>query len=687
MHRLLKLLLLSFFIFLLIVPDEAFAQNRRLERAERAFELRQYDEAVDLYRRAYNRIRRRDRTEATRLIFQIALCYRYTNNHRMAEGWFNRAVRGNYPDPIAILYLADAMMFNGKYEEARAQYLRYSEKAPDDWRGPRGVASVDLALQLKEEPEEYEVEFIRLFSSRADDLTPAFTDHRGRSMIYASSRDDALGRDTDPWTGNKHTSFFITFQDRTGAWSRPSLLDEGPINTEFNEGAPSVNRSATEMFFTRCVRAEDVDMGCRIYRATREGPNWINPQVIPLTEDSLVTVGHPAISPDDLTLYFVSDMPGSIGTKDIWVVRRNSPNGDFGPPENLGETINTKGNEMFPYVHEDGSLYFASDGHPGMGGLDIFRSTLTPDGWTEPVNAGVPINSSADDFGIIFKPGLEQGFFTSNRGRTGAYDIFSFYLAPVVFNISGVVLDDSTKTVVQGATVQLVGSDGTLEQMETDRDGQFLFDETIVKGNTNFDILVNKSGYFSGRDAVSTMGLERSREFDLEIAIAPIPITAVELPEILYEFDSWALQPQFKDSLNGLILIMQENPNIVIELASHTDSRGTHEYNDTLSFRRARAVVDYLMDQGIESARLEAVGYGKRRPRVVDRDIVRDGFLFEAGTVLTEEFIASLPDEEHQDVAHQLNRRTEFRVIREDYEPPDREEEPGTQPSTEPRRQ
>ncbi len=672
-----KLFFISLILLLFVFPDDLFAQNRRLERAERAFELRQYDEAVDLYRRAYNRVRRRDRREATRLIFQIALCHKYTNNHRMAEAWFNRAVRSNYPDPVAILYLADAMMNNGKYDDALEQYKKYAEKVPDDWRGPRGIASVELARKLKEEPNEYDVEAIRLFNSRYDDFTPAFADHRATSLIFASSRDDALGRENDPWTGNKHSSFFITFQDRAGDWGRPRLLDEGPINTEYNEGAPSVNASATEMFFTRCVRAEDVDMGCRIYKATRDGANWTNPQVVPLTTDSLVTVGHPAISPDELTLYFASDMAGSIGEMDIWVVRRNSPGGEFGQPENLGEPINTKGTEMFPYVHEDGSLYFASDGHPGMGGLDIFRTSLTPDGWTEPENLGTPINSAADDFGIVFKPGLEQGFFSSNRGRTGSYDIHSFYLAPVLFSISGTVYDDSTQTTLRGAVVQLLGSDGSLIQTETDRDGSYMFDEQQVRENTSYEILVNMTGYFSGRAQESTVGLDRSRDFEVDVSIAPIPVTAIALPEILYEFDSWELQTQFKDSLNGLVQTMRDNPNIVIELASHTDSRGTHEYNDTLSQHRAQAVVNYLVEQGIEKERLEAVGYGKRKPRLIETTIERDGYVFEAGTELTEQYIDSLTDEDQQELAHQLNRRTEFRVTREDYEPPGPPEEQG----------
>lgn len=669
MKHIIKVITIITFIVVCLIPEELSAQNRRLERADKAFELKHYSEAIELYQRAYRRVRRRDRVEAARVIYQIALCHKYTNNHRAAEAWFNRAVRSNYPDPAARLYLANAMMNNAKYEEAREVYEKYIELQPDDWRGHKGLASVEHALYLMENPEDYQVEAIRLFNSRGDDYTPAFGDHRASTLIFASSREEAIGRDEDPWTGNKHTSFFVSFLDRAGNWSRPSLLDEGPVNTEYNEGAPSVNANATEMYFTRCTRGADSDTGCRIFMATRDGANWVNPKEIKLTEDSLVTVGHPAISPDGLSLYFVSDMEGGIGEMDIWVARRDTPNGEFGPPENLGEPVNTEGNEMFPYMREDGTLYFASDGHPGLGGLDIFMTTLTSDGWSEPENLRPPINSPADDFGIVFKPGRESGFFSSNRGRAATYDIYSFHLPPVEFMISGVVLDDSTQFSVPGASIQLVGSDGTLRQTESDQDGKYVFEPELLRENVNYEILVNKSGYFSSRAQQSTYGFDRSQQFVVDLAIAPIPRTAIELPEILYEFDSWVLQPQFKDSLNGLVQTMFDNPNIVIELASHTDSRGTHVYNDTLSQRRAQAVVDFLVNEGIERDRLEAAGYGKRQPRYIENTIERNGYVFEGGTTLTEEYIQNLTDEEHQETAHQMNRRTEFRVIREDFKP------------------
>jgi len=262
----------------------------------------------------------------------------------------------------------------------------------------------------------------------------------------------------------------------------------------------------------------------------------------------------------------------------------------------------------------------------------------------------------------------------AGQGRAAVYDIHSFHLPPVEFMISGVVTDDSTNVVVPGAIVQLVGTDGSLKQVETDQDGKYEFDPSMLRENVTYEILVNKSGYFSARAQENTIGYERSQHFIIDLAIAPIPQTAIELPEILYDFDSWVLRPEFQDSLNGLVQTMFDNPNIVVELASHTDSRGAHEYNDTLSQRRAQAVVDFLVEQGIARERLEAMGYGKRQPRLIERDIERDGFFFEEGTELTEEFINSLPDEDHQEAAHQMNRRTEFRVLSEDYEPPPSEE-------------
>ncbi|MBW6498910.1 MAG: OmpA family protein [Bacteroidales bacterium] len=664
-----KIYLLFFFVFFVAFIPDAEAQERRVERADQAFEQHQYSDAVNLYRRAYNRVRRKDRQEAGRISFKTGVAYLRMNDPRRAEMQFKRAIRMRYQEPEVYLLLAESLVSNEKFDEAAANYYRFMEMAPDDWRGPLGLKNIELSQELAANLTPYEVEAVRVFNSRQDDFTAAWGDHRASILIFASNRDDAIGKDTDPWFGQKHTSLFVSYEDRAGSWSTPALLDEGPINTEYNEGAPATNISGTELFFTRCLRSPDVELGCRIFLSQRQGANWGEPREVNLTNDSLVTVGHPAISPDGLTLYFVSDMPGGMGGKDIWYARRRAPGDEFGPPQNIGEPINTPGNEMFPYAHEDGSLYFSSDGHPGMGGLDIFHSERIPDGWTMPENMGAPINSPMDDFGMLFKPGLKQGFFSSNRRGTRGYDIHSFYLAPVEFTISGTVIDDSTKAVLRGVTIQLVGSDGTLVQVETNAEGQYRFEKNILREQTSYELLANKSKYFSARAQQSTVEFNRSRDFVVDFSLEALPVTPIALPEILYDFGRWELLPQYRDSLNGLVQTLNDNPQLVIELASHTDNRGTEEANDTLSQRRAQSVVDYLIEQGINPARLVARGYGERMPRTLNRTITRDGTTFRAGVTLTEAYINRLTTERMREAAHALNRRTEFRILSDDFEP------------------
>lgn len=670
MRKLLFLIFSFSFVCMFSLP-EVVAQNRRLERADAAFEMRKYNEALDLYRRAYNRVNRKNRAEGTRILFQQGMCYRYLNEPRRAETFFRRAIRGNYRDPIVHFYFAEALLMNEKYDDALAQFVLFKEKAPDDWRGPWGIATVNASRQLLENPGLYQINLERNFNSRGNDFTPTFADHRNSILIFASSRDGALGSKKDPWTGQPFTSLFVSYLDRRGDWSSPVLLDEGPINTEFNEGAPSVNVSGTEMFFTRCHAAPNVDLGCRIFRSERRGAEWGEPREVALVSDSTVSVGHPAISHDDMRLYFVSDMPGGMGGKDIWVAERERPGGDFKAPRNLGAPINTPGDEMFPHIRDDGTLYFASNGHPGLGGLDIFFAQPAGNSWSQPENMGIPINSSGDDFGITFRRGENSGFFTSSRNERGARGdaIFSFFLAPVEFTLQGTVRDDSTKQVIANVQIQLIGSDGTFAQTETSAEGKYFFDKDLIRKDTRYDILVSKEKYFNARGQETTLGIVRSRDFVFDFYLEPIPDRPIELPEILYEFARWELLPQYKDSLNGLIRTLEDNPDIIVELASHTDSRGTHEVNDTLSQRRAQTVVNYLIEKGIAPERLVAVGYGKRVPRTITQTLVRDGFTFPAGTVLTEAYINSLPTEQQRDVAHQLNRRTEFRVLGDDYVP------------------
>ena len=483
-----------------------------------------------------------------------------------------------------------------------------------------------------------------------------------------------MGKKTDEWTDMNFSDLFTSRIDRKGEWSEPVLLDnveERGVNTEANEGAGIMNSRYSTLYFTRCPNEEKTINGCQIYTSDRTGRVWSEPQMVKLSNDSSEAFGHPAISESELILYFSSDREGGFGGHDIWVAFRDSKQDEFGRPFNLGPTINTPGNEMFPYLRSDTVLYFASDAHPGMGGLDIFITTTDSAGdWSTPVNVKPPINSEFNDFGIIFHPEAEKGFFSSDRrGRKGMEDIYSFIVPPVEFTITGVVTDEMTLQYVMDANVALIGSDGTSVSTRTTEAGVYNFGKSQVLQNVTYELEVHKPDYFNSRATITTVGHEAGKDFEQDFLLKPIPEEPIVLPEILYDLAKWNLKPQYEDSLQGLITTLDENPRLVIELASHTDARDTYERNDILSQKRAQSVVDYLILRGIDAERLVAKGYGERVPRKVLKDMTRSGYTFKEGDELTEEYIAALPSVEIQEAAHQLNRRTDFSVLRKDYVP------------------
>ena len=383
------------------------------------------------------------------------------------------------------------------------------------------------------------------------------------------------------------------------------------------------------------------------------------------------TIGQPTISENELIIYFSADRKGGMGGKDIWVAYRDSKSDGFRRPLNLGDVVNTPGDEMFPFLRNDTTLYFASDGHGGMGGLDVFVTTIDTAGeWGVPQNLKFPMNSSQDDFGIAFHPTEEFGYISSNRsGTRGEEDIWYFIEPSLEFTLSGTIKDDRTLLLVENASVKLVGSSGLSVTTITNQDGFYSFGKSQMETNTTYDIIVTKPNYFNNRGTITTVGVEFSKDFEKDFLLEPIPAEPVVLPEILYDLAKWDLKPQYQDSLQGLIQTLRDNPNLVIELAAHTDTRDTDERNDILSQRRAQSVVDYLIIRGIEPQRLVAKGYGEHVPRTLKKDIMRDGYLFTEGTTLDDDFINSLASNSEKEAAHQLNRRTEFRVLRKDYVP------------------
>ncbi len=649
----LAVLFLGLFFF-----SDLYGQSRRIERAERAYDAGEYYEAIDLYRDAYSAVS--DRDMRAEIVFLIAKCYMKVSDIRQTENWFRRAVTLNIDNPEVYWYYGEALKMNEKYEEAIEQFNIFSELVPDDPRGETGIESSRLAMQWMENPTPYEITEVNFFNSRESDYSPAFANEDYSLVYFTSSRKDK-GNSRHGATGEYFANIYESRKDRQGRWSTPSVLDN--INSEFEEGTPSLNQGYTVMYFTSCKAVRRRNNGCQIYKATRRGDSWGSPEVIDLAPDTLVAA-HPAISPDELTLYFVSDMPGGIGRKDLWKVTRSSITSPWGTPVNLGPEINTAGDEVFPYVHPDGTLYFSSNGHPGMGGLDIFRAARREDGGWFVQNMGYPVNSPADDFGIVFEKDIERGFFSSNRGRRSTDNIFSFYLPPLVFNVEGLVKDIDTEDILPGSSVKMVGSDGTITEVNTGEKGDFRF---MLRPNVDYVFLASKDGYLTNKRGLTTRGVESSRDFSVTIDIQSFE-KPIELPNIFYDFARWDLRPESLVALDELVETLNDNPHVTIELASHTDSRGGAAFNMELSQKRAQSVVDYLIDNGISPDRLVPAGYGKSRPRTVDERQASVYPFLPPGTVLTEDFIESLPTEEQVETAHQINRRTEFEVLSTDYE-------------------
>lgn len=668
-----KILILCFLG--LLFGLSAFGQRRNPARlADEAFERKQYSIAADRYRKAYNKVKRNS-DERDRITYRMAESYRLTGNYRRAEATYRRLLRAEMDErePQILLNYAELLKINGKYEEAIEYYNLYSERVPDDPRGPKGAETAAMIEEWLDNPSKYEITELKKINSRESDFAATFSSSNYREIIFTSTRESAPGKEIDGWTNQNFSALFTARLDSKDEWSTPVLLDDQDIvNTKANEGAPFVNSKFSTLYFTRCENNELRESGCQIYTSSRTGRNWGQPRLVEIKGvDTLDIIGHPTLSENELIIYFSADRRGGFGGKDIWVAMRESTSQPFNRPLNIGPVVNTIGDEVFPFLRNDTTLFFASDGHGGMGGLDIFVSTIDTGGnWGTPRNLKSPINSTGDDFAIVFHPDEEYGFFSSNRGNVRGIDnIFYFIEPPVLFTLGGTVKNEKTLQFVEDASVKLVGSDGMTVSTRTNDQGYYLFGASQLKKNTTYEIIVDKDNYFTQTAIETTVGVEFSRDFTKDFMLEPIPEEPIPLPDILYELARWELQPQYEDSLQGLIETLQKNPTIIIELGSHTDNRDTEERNDILSQRRAQSVVDYLIIRGIDPRRLVARGYGERVPRKLDEDYQANGTLFEAGTVLTPGFIDSLSTVEHREIAHQLNRRTEFKVLSKDFVP------------------
>ncbi len=642
---------------LILMSTLAYSQLSVYERANEVYESGQYFKAVDMLRNAYQKVV--DNEVKDEIIFKVAECYRHTSQPLKAELWYGRLTDGDFPNPMVFLYYADALKMNQKFEEAIEQYKEYQKLVPDDERAENGIKSSEMAKKWLENPNGYNVVEMKFFNSTKSDYSTAYAKAEYDEIYFTSNREEATGDDIHGGTGASFSDIFSSKRDRKGHWSTPKPLGEN-VNTEFEEGASCLSTDYTKLYFTRCEVQKREKLGCKIFVSQREGEAWSKAEALTLVPDSLVAA-HPAIADNGATLYFVSDMEGGFGGMDIWKVMKEGE--EWGTPVNMGGEINTKGDEMFPFMHPDGTFYFSSNAHLGMGGLDVFKAVYQDDGSWEIENMRYPINSSYDDFGIIFEGEKERGFFSSNRERDD--DIYSFVLPPLKFSVEGVVKNEKTDEPLEEATVKLVGSDGMTLSSTTGEDGNFKF---MLRPNTDYVFVASKKGFLTGKGKETTKGLDESKTFFQEIRLNSIK-EPIELPNIFYDFAKWDLRPESMVALDKLVETLNDNPKVVIELRSHTDSRGSHASNVELSTKRAQSVVNYLIEKGIEPARLRAKGYAATEPKTVDAKLAAKHAFLNEGDVLTPEFIENLPTEEQQETAHQINRRTEFQVIATDYEP------------------
>ncbi len=671
--KLLKLISLSVLLFTFGMVE---AQKNYKKEADVAFAGEKYFKCIDMYKKAYTKERKA--AIKAEILFKIGEAYRLSDQCGQAEVWYDKATKAQYPDPIAILHIANCKKSAGKYDEAIVFYNKYKAANPSDTRGEEGVKACEQAQKWKEKPTRFEVTHMPVINSEQYDFSPAFSDKKSQEIYFTSTRPGSTGALPSDVTGQSFADLYVTKRDKNGKWSEPTLLGI-EVNSEFEEGASAINSKANQLFFTRCKFDKVGKFGCQIMTAKRAGQKWSEAELIPIAADSFA-VGHPTVSPDDNTLVFASDMPGGFGGKDLWYVVVDKKAKGWSQPINLGSKINTPGDEMFPFIKDDGTLYFSSNGHPGMGGLDIFSAKKLGDNqWGEVENLQSPINSNANDFAIIFEGNENKGFFTSNReGGKGADDIWEFYIVPLRFALKGTVRDIETKKLLADAVIKLVGTDGSSAEVKTNSEGEFEFEkngnEDYIKENTSYSLVVSKSKYLNAKGKETTIGHAESKIFVHEYELQPI-IKPIVLPEIVYPYNEFYLTDQAKDSLNFLYNVMIDNPNIVIELRANTDSRGKDAYNNKLSQKRAESAVNYLIERGIEPDRMKPKGYGKQSPRTLDRDF---GPELKKGTVLTEAFINALKkNKELFEQAHQLNRRTEFSILSTDYvskRPPVQEE-------------
>lgn len=657
--KVMKKTLLFFMILWLVTSCGA---DLNLRRGEKYLALGEYYDAANEFRQAYQKTPAKERTKRGQIARKMAMCYdKSLQSARALAAWRN-AIRYQQADTADRLAFAQTLMKNGNYREAEEQFQLVLDSLPHDKLARDGLFAARKAPDIKQLGSRYTVKRMEVFNSRRADYCPMLFGDDYDQLYFTSTRNEVQGDELSGITGTKPGDIFYSQKDDKGKWSKPEDVSGG-VNTAYDEGACCFSADGREMFLTQCVTDPSYPRYAQIVKSNRSDAAWSKATEVKLTGDTLSSYAHPAISPDGEWLYFTSDMPGGKGGLDIWRVRI-TPAG-YGGVENLGEPVNTPGDEAFPTFRPNGDLYFSSNGHPGLGGLDIFIAKVGKDGRYHLSHPGYPLNSQGDDFGMTFEGPYNRGFFSSNRGDARGWDhIYSFVNPEIMQTVKGWVYEMDGYE-LPAAQVYVIGDDGTNEKMSVHSDGSFT---KVLDPGVSYLFLATCKGYLNHQEQVKALvNPKESRDTTLQFALANISAPTL-IDNIFYDFDKATLRDSSKTALDKLVALLNENPHVTIELSAHCDYKGSAEYNKRLSQRRAEAVVAYLIAHGIAADRLTPVGYGKERPKKIKKKVTEKYKWLKEGDVLTEDFIKALKDKKKEEICNQLNRRTEFSVLRTTYD-------------------
>ncbi|RXQ88119.1 hypothetical protein EO244_15375 [Ancylomarina salipaludis] len=653
-------------------------------KGDAMFDKGQYHKAQSYFDKAYNKSK--DHDFRSDVAYKAGLCFEQINIPRKATSWYKKAVRRRDSFPEALVHLAQVEIKTGDIEDAQETFDIYRDYVPENSRGDeeRLLGVFDRIKEWKENPQAYKIRPMDELNTRSSEFAPMYFGGDTNMIVFTSTRKGGLGIRQDGVTGDRYSNLFRSeytneikrdVKNKRGrvvdvktvlkdefAWQRPVSVGDS-INSVLNDGAACIVPETNVMYFTSSRNPDEKDSGTKIYSITMQGDEWIGLKKVDLVPDS-ISVGHPSISSDGETMYFVSDMAGGYGGNDIWMVK--SEGGSWGSPINMGSDINTAGDELFPYIRDNGMLYFASDRLDGMGGLDLYVAKPRDQVW-DVENMKYPINSEADDFSIVFQPGQNKGLFASSRNK-GNDDIFSFeklQIDPTIIEIAEGKIHFDEGLAGKRVRVQVESDKGEKSNIRLGEKGEF---KLPIHANTKYTVTVSGDDFLTEKKVVEAGNIDEKLNVDLNFELKGVGVP-IRLKNVLFGFNEWVLTDEAKEALNDLVETMKTHSDILIELSSHTDFVGNEKVNDSISKLRAQVCVDYLVDEGVASARLKALSYGENKPWVVKQE-GQDKYPFlKVGDVLSKEFIDKLSSDEQKQVALQMNRRTEIKIKRIDKKP------------------